>query len=90
MNTIEIYTKSYCPFCQRAKALLDAKGLAYEEYEVSTDIDKLQEMERRSRRKTVPQIFINGHHVGGSDDLFAAQRSGLLTALLEGSHKQTA
>lgn len=82
MNNIEIYTKGYCPYCQRAKALLDAKGLSYQEYEVSTDKARLQEMVERSNRRTVPQVFLNNQHIGGSDDLAVAESSGLLDELL--------
>ncbi len=82
MNKIEIYTKSYCPYCVRAKALLDAKGLSYQEYEVSTDRARLQEMVERSNRRTVPQVFLNNQHIGGSDDLAVAESSGLLDELL--------
>ena len=82
MTHVEIYTKSYCPFCKRAKALLDSKGISYHEYEISTDEARAQEMRDRSGRKTVPQVFINYRHIGGSDDLIAAERSGLLDELL--------
>lgn len=82
MNNIEIYTKGYCPFCHRAKALLDAKGVSYKEYEVSTDYALQQEMRDRSGRMTVPQVFINNRHIGGSDDLGDAENSGLLDELL--------
>jgi len=82
MPHIEIYTKSYCPFCQRAKSLLDSKGASYQEYEVSTDETLQQEMHTRSGRRTVPQVFINNQHIGGSDDLIAAEQSGLLNELL--------
>ena len=82
MMKVEIYTKSYCPYCHRAKALLDAKGVDYQEYEISTDESIQQEMRERSNRATVPQIFINNFHVGGSDDLLEAQENGLLDELL--------
>lgn len=82
MSNIEIYTKGYCPFCKYAKALLDAKGVIYREIEVSTDIALHQEMQARSGRRTVPQVFINNHHIGGSDDLAAAEASGELDALI--------
>jgi len=82
MNNIDIYTKSYCPFCTRAKALLDAKGVSYRELEVSTDQALQQQMRTRSGRRTVPQIFIGDHHIGGSDDLIDANNSGLLDKLL--------
>ena len=70
MPKVEIYTKFTCPYCARAKALLDEKGVAYEEYEISMGGPQRQEMIQRAKgRTTVPQIFINGEHVGGSDDI---------------------
>lgn len=83
MSHIEIYTKKYCPYCQRAKALLKSKGVSYEEFEVSNDEALQQEMRARSGRRTVPQVFINNQHIGGSDDLEAANRSGQLNELLD-------
>lgn len=85
MNNVEIYTKAYCPYCHRAKALLDSKGIEYKEYEVSRSEALQQKMRERSSRRTVPQVFINGKHVGGSDDLAAANQSGLLDKLLNPS-----
>ena len=83
MPKIEIYTKAFCGFCPRATALLDRRGLAYEEHDITMDSAKRREMiERAGGRTTVPQVFIDGHHVGGSDDLAAADRSGALDALL--------
>jgi len=79
---IEIYTKPLCPYCHRAKALLDSKGLSYEEFEVSTNQEHLQEMLERSGRRTVPQIFINDQHIGGSDDLAQANADGTLDRLV--------
>ena len=82
MNKIEIYSKSYCPFCKRAKATLTGLGMAYEEYEI-TDSDKLTtEMRERSGRKTVPQIFINDQHIGGGDDFHHALNTGALSHLI--------
>lgn len=83
MNHIEIYTTAICPYCLRAKALLNAKGISYQEYDVSRDTEKLSEMLERSQRKTVPQIFIGDHHIGGSDELIAAENNGQLDELLE-------
>lgn len=83
MPKVEIYTKFTCPYCARAKALLDEKGVAYEEYEISMGGPQRQEMiQRANGRTTVPQIFINGEHVGGSDDLADLERAGKLDALL--------
>jgi glutaredoxin 3 len=85
MATVEIYTKFGCPYCARAKALLDEKGVDYEEYEINSVPGKRDEMlERSNGRHTVPQIFIDGRHVGGSDDLAELERKGELDAMLEG------
>jgi glutaredoxin 3 len=85
MPRVEIYTKFGCPYCARAMRLLDEKGVAYEEYEINTVPGKRSEMlERAPGRTTVPQIFIAGRHVGGSDDLVELDRSGQLDAMLEG------
>ncbi len=69
MKYIEIYTKDYCPYCHSTKALLRKLGLDYIEYDVGKHADKLEEMLERSRRRTVPQVFIDGAHIGGNDDL---------------------
>jgi glutaredoxin 3 len=82
MAKIEIYTTPFCGYCARAKSLLDDKGASYEEMDVMMDDKKRAEMRERSRRTTVPQIFINGQHVGGSDDLAALEKAGKLDALL--------
>jgi glutaredoxin 3 len=82
MAKIEIYTTPWCGYCARAKALLESKGAAYEETDVMEDAVKRTEMRERSRRTTVPQIFINGQHVGGSDELAALEQAGKLDALL--------
>ncbi len=82
MAKIEIYTTPFCGYCARAKGLLDKKGAAYEEMDVMMDDKKRSEMRDRSRRTTVPQIFINGEHVGGSDELAALESAGKLDALL--------
>lgn len=85
MSTIEIYTNGWCSFCVRAKRLLDSKGVSYQEYPIDLDPEKRAEMIQRSGRMTVPQIFIDGTHVGGSDDLARAERSGALDRLLGGA-----
>ena len=80
---VEIYTKWGCPYCTRAKALLDSKGAAYEEYDVTLGGPKKAEMlERAPGARTVPQVFIAGAAVGGSDDLAALDQAGKLDALL--------
>jgi glutaredoxin 3 len=82
MPNIEIYTQNTCPYCVRAKRLLNELGLSYTEYEVSFDTDKRAEMISRSQRYTVPQIFIDGQSVGGSDELFALVKNGELSPML--------
>ena len=82
-NRIEIYTSPYCGYCYRAKHLLESKGLAYTEISVVGDPAKRAEMiQRAGGRSTVPQVFIGGTHVGGSDDLYALDRAGKLEPLL--------
>lgn len=82
MAHIEIYTKATCPFCHRAKALLESKGAAFEELPIDGDAAKREVMIERSGRTTVPQIFIDEQHIGGCDDLFALDASGGLDPLL--------
>ena len=84
MAHVEIYSSMLCPFCYRAKKLLDSKGIAYEETDVLMHPSKRAEMvERAQGRTSVPQIFINGQHVGGSDELHALDAQGELDPLLE-------
>jgi glutaredoxin 3 len=82
MKRIEIYTKGYCPYCQRAKELLQSKNVDFVEYDVSDDPAKEQEMRRRSGRQTVPEIFIDDTLIGGCDDLFALDAAGTLNQRL--------
>ena len=83
MPTVEIYTWRACPFCIRAKSLLDRKGVTYTEYAIDGDQAARQAMsEMAGGRTSVPQTFIDGQHVGGCDDLYALERSGQLDALL--------
>jgi len=77
-----MYSKSWCPYCQRARALLQAKGLQFEEIDIEAQPEKRAEMIARSGRSTVPQIFIGDRHVGGSDDLHALDAAGGLDPLL--------
>ncbi|MFB4362696.1 glutaredoxin 3 [Pantoea sp. BS_8] len=78
MANVEIYTKPTCPYCHRAKALLNEKGAAFQEIPIDEDMAKREEMIKRSGRTTVPQIFIDGQHIGGCDDLMALNdRQGL-------------
>lgn len=83
MAKIEIYTKQLCPYCTRAKSLLTRKGAAFDEIDISMGGPKRAEMiERSAGRTTVPQVFIDGTHIGGSDDLAALDRRGELDPLL--------
>jgi glutaredoxin 3 len=83
MAEVTIYTTMLCGYCARAKALLTKKGVAFQEIDVGMNIEKRREMEARSNGgQTVPQIFINGVHVGGSDDLHALDAAGKLDPLL--------
>jgi len=66
---VEIYSTKYCPYCTRARMLLDSKGVDYIEFRVDRDVNLRQEMEARSRRKSVPQIFVGNKHIGGFDEL---------------------
>lgn len=79
---IKIYTTRFCPYCVRAKQLLTHKGQDFEEIPVDGDMELRQQMMAESGRHTVPQIWINDHHVGGCDDLYALERSGTLDQLL--------
>ncbi|WP_299177782.1 glutaredoxin 3 [uncultured Neptuniibacter sp.] len=74
MDKIEIYTKSYCPYCQAAKKLLTHLGWQYREYEITGKQQQQREMVQRAQRKTVPQIFINDQHIGGFDDFSSMLR----------------
>jgi len=83
MARIEIYTKFGCPYCTRAKRLLAEKGVEYEEYDITLGGPKRAEMlERSGGASTVPQIFIDDRHIGGSDDLAALDAAGKLDPLL--------
>jgi glutaredoxin 3 len=82
MPNVEMYTSANCAYCVAAKNLLKSKGLDYAEIRIDTDAARREEMLERTRRRTVPQIFVNGHHVGGYEDLVAAERSGELAKLI--------
>lgn len=84
MPKVEIYTWRFCPFCIRAKQLLDRKGVTYTEYVIDGDEDARDAMVARGSdgKRSVPQIFIDGAHVGGCDDLYALERQGRLDPLL--------
>ncbi|NJP11799.1 MAG: glutaredoxin 3 [Leptolyngbyaceae cyanobacterium RU_5_1] len=80
---VEIYTWSSCPFCIRAKMLLDKKGVDYAEYCIDGDESARTEMAKRTNgRRSLPQIFINDQHIGGCDDLYALNAKGKLDSLL--------
>ncbi|WP_372740403.1 glutaredoxin 3 [Neptunomonas sp.] len=79
---ITVYSSDWCPFCTRAKMLLDQKGVAYQEIKVDNQPSKRAEMTKLSGRTSVPQIFIGNTHVGGCDDLYALERQGQLDTLL--------
>jgi glutaredoxin 3 len=83
MARVEIYTTMFCGYCARARALLDKKGVAYDEVDLLEHPDRRDEMEQRAGgRTTVPQIFIDGDHIGGSDELATLERKGKLDPLL--------
>lgn len=84
MAKVEIYTTMLCGYCYRAKKLLEERGAAFTEIDVMTDGKLREEMRNRSGgRQTVPQIFIDGRHVGGCDDLYALDKAGKLAPLLQ-------
>lgn len=83
MPRVEIYTKAFCPYCWRAKSLLDSKGVEF--IEIAVDFggaDKVTMIQRAGGRTTVPQIFIGDFHVGGCDDLIALEHAGKLDPLI--------
>lgn len=83
---VEIYTWQTCPFCIRAKHLLDHKGVSYTEHAIDGDNQAREQMaERAHGRRSLPQIFINDHAIGGCDDLYALEQEGKLDALLQQS-----
>ncbi len=82
MAEVVIYTTSYCPYCTGAKSLMRAKNVSFEEIDVTRDSAKRAEMERRSQRWTVPQIFIDGTPIGGYDDARQLDATGELDRLL--------
>ena len=87
MNTeVTLYTTHYCPYCIRARDLLDEKGVAYKVIAVDHDPQLRQEMMERSGRSTVPQIWIGEQHIGGSDELMLLERQGNLDELLDRAH----
>ena len=84
MSHVTIYTKAYCPYCVRAKSLLDHKGVSYQELRIDEQPElRPQMIERAGGRSTVPQIFIGERHIGGCDDMLALDASGQLDPLLK-------
>ena len=83
MVRVEIYVKTFCPYCYRAQMLLDSKGVEYETYVLDSSERRQEMIQRAFGRTTVPQIFIDDHHVGGCDDLYALDREGKLEQLLK-------
>ncbi len=79
---VVMYATSWCPYCDRARQLFARKGVTFEEIDVESVPDARAQMQERSGRRTVPQIFVGDHHVGGSDDLLALESAGKLDALL--------
>jgi len=79
---VTMYSTSWCPYCERARRLLARKGVSVQEIDIEASPEKRAEMQTRSGRRTVPQIFIGEQHVGGSDDLHALEDDGKLDALL--------
>lgn len=84
MVNVLIYTTGYCPYCSRAKQLLESKGIPFTEIRVDHQPDLRNEMIAKSGRSTVPQIFINDKPIGGCDDMYALENQGRLDELLRG------
>jgi len=84
MPSVQMYTKRVCPFCTRAKALLQKKGVAFEEIDVENDDAKRRWLVEASGQKTVPQIFVDGRSLGGFSDIDALDREGKLDPILRG------
>ncbi len=79
MSRVEIYSTLFCPYCARAKSLLERKGVQYVNFDIIEDGSKRDEMLKRAGGRTsVPQIFIDGEHIGGCDELYALDRAGKL------------
>ena len=85
MPEILLYATKFCPYCRRARALLDSKGVSYKVLDVNQNPALWKEINDRTGRNTVPQIFIGGRHVGGCDDLYDIERRGELAPLLQGA-----
>lgn len=83
MTDVVIYSTQVCPYCVRAKQLLQRKGVSYREVDVSFDQAERMALVARTKQRTVPQIFINDQHIGGCDELYALERNGQLDPLLQ-------
>ncbi|WP_084420666.1 glutaredoxin 3 [Henriciella litoralis] len=84
MSTVTIYTRAFCPYCSRAVALLEKKGVTFTQIDAGMDPDKKEEMVKRSNGgRTFPQIFIGDEHIGGCDEMMALERAGKLDAKIE-------
>jgi len=83
MAKVTVYSKGYCPYCKMAKVTLQDLGLRFEELDITNNARYELEMHQRSKRHTVPQIFVDGHHIGGNDDLQKALRNGELEQILQ-------
>lgn len=83
MPIVQMYATAFCPFCVRARRLLQQKGIDFDEIRVDKDREEMRTMIQRSQRTTVPQIFIGDRHIGGYDDMAALDRAGQLDPLLE-------
>ena len=83
MKNVEMYTGPLCAFCDRAKALLNKKGVSFKEINLASDPNKMDEMIKKTNgMKTIPQIFIDGQHIGGNDELQTLENEGKLNSLL--------
>ena len=87
MPDVVLYTTGWCPYCIRARRLLDGKGVSYTNIDVGENPALRAEMRARAGRNTVPQIWIGDTHVGGSDELYALERAGRLDAMLKGQEQ---
>ena len=82
MPKVEVYCTQFCPYCVRAKKLLESKNIEYEDIRIDIEPERQTEMVTRSKRTSVPQIFIDDYHVGGCDDLFDLEAEGTLDSRL--------
>ncbi|HZF25055.1 MAG TPA: glutaredoxin 3 [Steroidobacteraceae bacterium] len=83
MPDVVMYSAGWCPYCARARALLERKGIAFREIDIETDAELRAEMITRSGRRSVPQVFIGERHVGGFEELYELERSGELASILQ-------